>query len=248
MPNNTALTDDRRQALGEALSDYFGKLDSDEGIRSPDGRILRAFDYCDSRTIDDLIDRAIVPALAASPVEQPAAAPIHPDDACVDQFSASLKSKLALSRAKGRGGWESCDPADLSRMLRDHVEKGDPRDVANFCMFLWALGKPISAAALPMKKQPATALADEWAARLDDADIDTIAESMPGGLDSFMKQWGWRQFARAVEDEVILNVARVSSAHETGAEGARLKQRVIIGATVFEKGVETKYVLEALAR
>lgn len=72
MPNNTALTDDRRQALGEALSDYFGKLDSDEGIRSPDGRILRAFDYCDSRTVDDLIDRAIVPALAASPVEQPA--------------------------------------------------------------------------------------------------------------------------------------------------------------------------------
>lgn len=76
MPNNTALTNDRRQALGEALSEYFGKLDSDEGIRSPDGRILRAFDYCDSRTIDDLIDRAIVPVLAASTVEQPDAAPV----------------------------------------------------------------------------------------------------------------------------------------------------------------------------
>ncbi|WP_192903321.1 hypothetical protein [Burkholderia thailandensis] len=75
MPNNTALTDDRRQALGEALSEYFGKLDSDEGIRSPDGRILRAFDYCDSHTIDDLIDRAIVPVLAASTVEQHEAAP-----------------------------------------------------------------------------------------------------------------------------------------------------------------------------
>ncbi|WP_254214287.1 hypothetical protein [Burkholderia multivorans] len=61
--------------------------------------------------------------------------------------------------------------------------------------------------------------ADERAARLDDADIDTIAESMPGGLDSFIKQWGWRQFARAVEDEVILNVARAASANETGAEG-----------------------------
>ncbi|KWZ53340.1 hypothetical protein WK57_30595 [Burkholderia ubonensis] len=70
-----ALTDDQRQALGESLSEYFGKLDSDEGIRAPEGRILRAFDYCDSRNVDDLIDRAIVPALAASPVEQPAAAP-----------------------------------------------------------------------------------------------------------------------------------------------------------------------------
>ncbi|KVT68878.1 hypothetical protein [Burkholderia ubonensis] len=70
-----ALTDDQRQALGESISEYFGKLDSDEGIRAPEGRILRAFDYCDSRNVDDLIDRAIVPALAASPVEQPAAAP-----------------------------------------------------------------------------------------------------------------------------------------------------------------------------
>ncbi|HEM8535008.1 TPA: hypothetical protein U2Q23_001092 [Burkholderia multivorans] len=45
-----------------------------------------------------------------------------------------MKHKLALARAKGRGGWETCSPADLSRMLREHVEKGDPRDVANFCV------------------------------------------------------------------------------------------------------------------
>ncbi|AOJ65382.1 hypothetical protein WJ32_23120 [Burkholderia ubonensis] len=61
-----ALTDDQRQALGEAISEYFGKLDSDEGVRAPEGRILRTFDYCDSRNIDDLIDRAIVPVLATS--------------------------------------------------------------------------------------------------------------------------------------------------------------------------------------
>ncbi|HIE4193259.1 MULTISPECIES: hypothetical protein [Burkholderia] len=70
-----ALTGNQRQRLGEALSEYFGKLDSDEGIRAPEGRILRAFDYCDSRNIDDLIDRAIAPALAASAVEQHEAAP-----------------------------------------------------------------------------------------------------------------------------------------------------------------------------
>ncbi|MCL4651595.1 hypothetical protein [Burkholderia multivorans] len=73
-----------------------------------------------------------------------------------------------------------------------------------------------------IEHNPNAAPADERAARLDDADIDTIAESMPGGLDSFIKQWGWRQFARAVEDEVILNVARAASANETGAEGVPL--------------------------
>ena len=29
--------------------------------------------------------------------------------------------------------------------------------------------------------------------------IDKIGESMPGGLQGFMKTWGWRQFARAIE-------------------------------------------------
>ncbi len=31
-----------------------------------------------------------------------------------------------------------------------------------------------------------------------DAQIDAIASSMPGGLDGFLKGWGWRQFARKV--------------------------------------------------
>ena len=34
---------------------------------------------------------------------------------------------------------------------------------------------------------------------LTDEQIDKIADGMPGGLDGFMKGWGWRQFARAVE-------------------------------------------------
>lgn len=67
----------------------------------------------------------------------------HPDDVAVDQFAEAMKAKLADARAKGRSGWQECDPTELSYMLREHVEKGDPRDVANFCMFLWSLGKPI---------------------------------------------------------------------------------------------------------
>ena len=34
---------------------------------------------------------------------------------------------------------------------------------------------------------------------LTDEQIDSIADAMPGGLEGFMKGWGWRQFARAIE-------------------------------------------------
>ncbi|KVE27228.1 hypothetical protein WS67_12045 [Burkholderia singularis] len=70
----------------------------------------------------------------------------HSDDVAVDSFAAVMKHKLALARDKGRGGWETCSPADLSRMLLEHVDKGDPRDVANLCMMLWHHGSPIVSA------------------------------------------------------------------------------------------------------
>ncbi|MCP3721759.1 hypothetical protein M3I53_01230 [Paraburkholderia sp. CNPSo 3272] len=60
----TILTDERRTALGSLISEWFGKLDSDGGKQSDDGRIIRAFDYTDSRNIDLLIDEAIAPAIA----------------------------------------------------------------------------------------------------------------------------------------------------------------------------------------
>ncbi|HEM7841948.1 TPA: hypothetical protein U2Q23_004705 [Burkholderia multivorans] len=101
------------------------------------------------------------PAQADAPAE---AREPHSDDVSVDSFAAAMKHKLALARAKGRGGWETCSPADLSRMLREHVEKGDPRDVANFCMMLWHHGSPI-----------VSAPADSGEARLTDEQIETLA-------------------------------------------------------------------------
>ncbi len=69
----------------------------------------------------------------------------EPDDIAVDRFADAMKAKMAAARAKGRGGWEgpTCNAEILSRMLRDHVEKGDPLDVANFCMMLWNRGEVI---------------------------------------------------------------------------------------------------------
>lgn len=34
---------------------------------------------------------------------------------------------------------------------------------------------------------------------LTDEQIDEIADKMSGGLDGFLRTWGWRQFARAIE-------------------------------------------------
>lgn len=58
----------------------------------------------------------------------------HADDTAVEMFAAVMKSTLAKQRGKGRGGWEykkQVTGAQLSKMLREHVEKGDPVDVAN---------------------------------------------------------------------------------------------------------------------
>ncbi|WP_235816920.1 hypothetical protein [Bordetella ansorpii] len=73
----------------------------------------------------------------------PPANAVHADDIAVDLFAAAMKKKLAQARAKGRSGWEDCPPAILSHMLREHVDKGDPRDVANYCMMLWHHGQDI---------------------------------------------------------------------------------------------------------
>ena len=78
----------------------------------------------------------------------------HPDTVAVNRFAEEMATKMAQARAKGRDGWETCPPDVLSRMLREHVEKGDPRDVANFCMMLWHLGQPIAAAPAAQAVEP----------------------------------------------------------------------------------------------
>ena len=75
----------------------------------------------------------------------------HPDDAAVDALAAAMKAKLAKQRARGYGGWDTpeCTQQRLSDMLRGHVDKGDPADVANFCAFLAARGEGIAPKAEP---------------------------------------------------------------------------------------------------
>lgn len=70
----------------------------------------------------------------------------HPDDLAVDRFALKMKEKLGRARSKGRSGWddpEQCTTAYLSELLHSHVTKGDPVDVANFCMMLHQRGSGI---------------------------------------------------------------------------------------------------------
>ena len=96
------------------------------------------------------------PDECGGPWTEPTTQPVHPDDLAVDKFAAAMKAKLAKAREKGLEGWEECSAEFLSRMLREHVEKGDPRDVANFCTFLWSLGYGIVAQAPQPERVPLT--------------------------------------------------------------------------------------------
>lgn len=72
---------------------------------------------------------------------------VHPDDIAVDGFANVMSAKLATKRALGYCGWddkEQCSAEHLSRLLRQHVEKGDPVDVANFAMMLHQRGERIT--------------------------------------------------------------------------------------------------------
>lgn len=57
----------------------------------------------------------------------------------IDEFAEKMKAKMRDKEKRGYKGWD--DPNEfsargISKMLIKHVAKGDPVDVANFCMML----------------------------------------------------------------------------------------------------------------
>ena len=66
-------------------------------------------------------------------------------DACVDDFAARMKEKLAKKHMQGKSGWD--DPKwprdDIIRQLVEHATKqnADMVDVGNFAMFAWNQGQ-----------------------------------------------------------------------------------------------------------
>ena len=70
------------------------------------------------------------------------------DNEAVDKLAQAMKNKLAKKREQGYHGWETCKHGDLVQLLINHVDKGDPVDVANFCAFLFARGEKLTQAVL----------------------------------------------------------------------------------------------------
>ena len=83
-------------------------------------------------------------AARAALATQPAQPSLHPATAdLVRRFSQALAEKLAAAEAKYgySDGWASPDWMDECRAkLMEHIAKGDPRDVAAYCAFLWHHG------------------------------------------------------------------------------------------------------------
>ncbi|WP_147245563.1 hypothetical protein [Pseudochrobactrum asaccharolyticum] len=92
---------------------------------------------------DEIIRTGLAAALQAHSPAEPAQ---HADDTAVDNFARTMKAKLAQKRKEGRSGWQSMNADDLTVILRQHVEKGDPVDVANLCMMLSENGQRIAPA------------------------------------------------------------------------------------------------------
>lgn len=70
------------------------------------------------------------------------------DNEAVDKLAQAMKDKLAKKREQGYHGWATCKHGDLVQLLINHVDKGDPIDVANFCAFLFARGEQLTQAVL----------------------------------------------------------------------------------------------------
>lgn len=62
-------------------------------------------------------------------------------------LSEAMKTKLAMKRKQGRGGWDdkqACPPGRLQGMLIEHLQKGDPVDIGNFAMMIWSRGESVT--------------------------------------------------------------------------------------------------------
>ena len=54
----------------------------------------------------------------------------------VDDFAVRMKAKLTLKSMEGWNGWQTCPIDDLENGLKNHIEKGDMVDVANYALMI----------------------------------------------------------------------------------------------------------------
>ncbi|WP_215861299.1 hypothetical protein [Acidithiobacillus ferriphilus] len=131
---------DREQLLSKAIEIFEGLPASDKQVDGPLTAIKKAASELHVSLPDDVAN--LRTARKSQLVRElkyriMAENPEHPDDLAVDAFAEAMKAKMRRSREeKGRDGWQMASSAHLTYLLMEHLEKGDPVDVANFAMML----------------------------------------------------------------------------------------------------------------
>lgn len=178
-------------------------------------------------------DKVIAAQKRCDHIEVPGLHPATVD--LVRRFSRALAEKLAGAEKKYgySDGWTSSDWMDECRAkLIEHVAKGDPRDVAAYCAFLWHHGEKTE---LPPQK---TAL---------DYFIDDVEAS---GEHSVVRQVAERTGAAA---QVRQKFARYEAAPRPtlqslgGDAGVSEAQILEIGLRHFKRGQDTKLEMNFVA-
>lgn len=105
---------------------------------------------------------------------------LHPNTVnLVARFASALAEKLAAAERKYgySDGWADAGWMDECRQkLVEHIAKGDPRDVAAYCAFLWHHGESTT----PPAQQPAeTSNAREWRNGEAAPECPTITDDEP---------------------------------------------------------------------
>lgn len=129
--------------LNRLLTTCHGLRWTDVGLLALDNDSTKKalLDLSEILFMDGIDESIAIRALSTEPAQQP-------DDTAVNNFAACMKAKLALKRAEGRSGWQGMSAHELTIILRQHVDKGDPIDVANLCMMLSENGQRIVPAEL----------------------------------------------------------------------------------------------------
>ena len=128
-------------------------------------------------------------------------APASAVDDLVDRFAVALKEKLRAAAAKygHDDAWVRDDwRADLVRQLGEHVQKGDPRDVAAYCAFAWHHGWSVSheAPASDREREPlCMAYKTGYAEGVEDSN---------GMFDRESCEEGWGQYAEKLSAQPAL--------------------------------------------
>jgi hypothetical protein len=131
--------------------------------------------------------KAGVYPVAAAPISD-VPAELHPATAdLVKRFAAALAQKLAAAEKKYgySDAWASPDWMDKCRAdLLRHVRKGDPRDVAAYCAFLWHHGE-----------RTAAPIGD---VQLSDEEVLAVVDRCFGKSHYAVDNKAWVKFARAL--------------------------------------------------